>query len=444
MKIRAFCDFGIFGLINCLFVIFFYSLFNISKETFEYSFYHSIMASILITQLSRNLKKKKKISLGFLLLYVITMYFQFSTIKYCRVDVFYGFTKDNSIRMQGTIIVFLVMFFMNVFVSNSNSTLKKNNLHFKLQIRRKPTENQICMAYITSFVLIIYYFFVRNYSNSIYTSLTYKAESIYTTMFVNIIVCMGIYFAIIIWDAKNIFLIVPLVMDFICFTYGSMKSGSRAAFFSYSLLIVFMLVDTKAIRVKYFAIVQIIAPWFMIVFTYFSFKISGRYTNDMLNVVAKNIAYRFDLSDLAINLMNNTSWWRYDFEEIIAGFQNCIPSIISTRYKGFDAYKNMLATAELIPTVDYSDTFFSMGASVGGVVGMLLIIPVLYILYEKIDICLMKKGKIGTYIKMLSVLCFVRIETEWITFICAIRTLLIEIIAILGIYYFVNCIKKFS
>lgn len=361
MKIRAFCDFGIFGLINCLFVIFFYSLFNISKETFEYSFYHSIMASILITQLSRNLKKEKQISLGFLLLYVITMYFQFSTIKYCRVDVFYGFTKDNSIRMQGTIIVFLVMFFMNVFVSNSNSTLKKNNLHFKLQIRRKPTENQICMAYITSFVLIIYYFFVRNYSNSIYTSLTYKAESIYTTMFVNIIVCMGIYFAIIIWDAKNIFLIVPLVMDFICFTYGSMKSGSRAAFFSYSLLIVFMLVDTKAIRVKYFAIVQIIAPWFMIVFTYFSFKISGRYTNDMLNVVAKNIAYRFDLSDLAINLMNNTSWWRYDFEEIIAGFQNCIPSIISTRYKGFDAYKNMLATAELIPTVDYSDTFFPWG-----------------------------------------------------------------------------------
>ena len=119
MKIRAFCDFGIFGLINCLFVIFFYSLFNISKETFEYSFYHSIMASILITQLSRNLKKEKQISLGFLLLYVITMYFQFSTIKYCRVDVFYGFTKDNSIRMQGTIIVFLVMFFMNVFVSNS-------------------------------------------------------------------------------------------------------------------------------------------------------------------------------------------------------------------------------------------------------------------------------------------------------------------------------------
>ena len=54
----------------------------------------------------------------------------------------------------------------------------------------------------------------------------------------------------------------------------------------------------------------------------------------------------------------------------------------------------------------------------------------------------MKKGKIGTYIKMLSVLCFVRIETEWITFICAIRTLLIEIIAILGIYYFVNCIKS--
>lgn len=442
MKIKLNCDFWIYGIINYLFVVFFYSIFDINKDTFMYSIYHSIMSSILITQLSRNIKKKEKLSLGYLLLYVIVMYFQFSTIKYSRVDTFYGFTRDNEIRIKGTWIVFLILFGINLVIALKKKTLRKNVICSNLKVPVSQLTNQIYISYIISFGLFMYYFFVRNYSNSIYTSLSYKTENIYMTILLNIISCLGIYFATLVWNIKNLFTVMPLMIDFICFAYGSMKSGSRATFFSYSLLILFMLVEVKAIKIKYFAIAQIIAPWFMVVFTYLSFRISGRYTNDMLKVVAKNLAYRFDLSDLAINLMNNTSWLRYGFEEIIAGFQNCIPSIITTQYKGFGAYKNMLATAKLIPEVDYSDTFFSMGASVGGIIGMLLIVPVLYFIYEKIDYYLDSKGKIGIFIKMLSILCLVRIETEWITFICAIRTLLIEIVVILCIYNFFILCKK--
>ena len=429
-------SFGIIVIVNYIFVAFFFEIFGVNRNTYIYSICHSIMASILITQLKRNIKKGNNLSIGYLLLYVTTMYFQFSVIKYCRTDAFYGFSKDNGIRMKGTVIVFCVLFFTNLLMTFR----PKKSVSLNIQVAR--SKNYLLVSYLMSCILVLYYFIIRDYYNSIYINANYKVESIYVTILINFITCLGIYFSTITWNVKNPISLIPLIMDVVCFAYGSMKSGSRASFFSYALLVLYMLVQANAIHVKCFTMAQIIAPWFMMIFTYFSFRISGRYTNNMFNGVARNLAYRFDLSDLAINIMNNTSWIRHDFEEIVAGVQNCIPSIISTKYKGFGAYKNMLLDAFLLPGVDYSDTFFSMGASVGGIVGMVLIIPILYIIYEKIDYCLNNQGRVGTFVKMLSILCLVRIETEWISFICEIRNLLLEIIIVLIIYYFVKTCKK--
>lgn len=412
--------------LNIFFVLSFYALFKLDKSSQNYSLVHAIMSGVLILQLGNVLKKSKKISLGFLLVYVLCMYFQFSMIKYCRVGVFYGFSKDNRIRFQGTIIVFVILFFVNKVQQFSS---KGRDSAVNPEIEEKPAGYKLWVWIISSF-LLVYYFLIYDYTNSIYDSANYHSQSKVVELMLSITIVVGIYLTVFYLDVHRPITYFPLFFDMISITYYAMRTGSRAQFFAYALLALYMLVENRILKYRWFTIAQLAAPWFMIVFTYISFWVSGRYSSDFAKVTAMNIAYRFDLSDLAVNILNNTSWFRFDFSEILGGLQNCIPSFVTTRHKGFVAYHNMLSEAHLIAAVDYSDTFFSMGASVGGVIGMILIVPILYIIYEIIDQRLSKQSNKGILIKMICILSLTRIETVWISFIPEMRNLIFTILII--------------
>ena len=411
--------------LNMIYIFAFYAIIGLDKLSQYYSLLHAIISGILIIQLNNILKRRGRLSLGFLLMYVLGIYFQLSMTKYSRVDVFYGFSTDNRIRFQGTIITFLILFAVNKLQLVNKD---EKNVSY-IDMKEKPAVYKL-WAWIISLILFIYYFFVYDYSNSIYISANYKAQSKIVNIALNIAIVLGIYLAGLYLDIRRPITYFPFVIDAVSFVYYSLNTGSRANFFACALLILFILFENKILKYEWFAVAQISSPWFMIFFTYLAFRISGRYSSNFTKIAVTNVAYRFDLSDLAVNIMNNTSWFRFDLSEIWSGLQNCIPSFISIQYKGFEAYYSMLSEAHLIPTVDYSDTILSMGASAGGIIGMIIIIPTFYVIYEIIGVRLSKLGNKGILIKMICILSLMRIEIEWTSFIPELRNMCLSILII--------------
>lgn len=423
--------------VNILYVLFFYSFFERNFESLSYSFIHSILSAIIVSSLATNINKAKRVTLGYLLVYVVSVYFQLSIVKYTRTDTFPRFITDNRSRFYGTIIVFISLY---ICILIQKKQIKKNDLtgsRFQRILNKSYTYGGVT-AWCLSIICLFYYTCIYNYSNSIYLNKDYNKESIAVTIVVNVIFVLAIYFSSFYIDSKNIYTFIPLLLIICSLLFYTLKTGSRAVLIAKTLIALFILCSIHKFKIKKFFMCSILSPWLLLVMTYAAFKISGRYSFDLKNVVARNIAYRFDLSDLAIMFLKSGQAFKADFSEIQAGILNCIPTILTTKYKGFSAYKIVLDNAGLITDIDYSDSFFSMGASAFGIIGMLFFIPVLFILYERLDMYLEKYGRKGLYIKAICIGTLGRIETEWTSFIPELRNLIISVLISLVLFHFLG------
>lgn len=434
-------QFFIACIINVLYVLFFYSFFGRNYDSISYSLLHSVLSAVIVSSLANNINKTKKITLGYLLVYVVSAYFQLSMVKYTRTDTFPRFITDNRTRFYGTIIIFMSLF-MCVQIQKK-CTVKSKFIYNKYNdaLKKSYTYGGV-VPWCLSITCLLYYVCLYNYSNSIYLNKSYVKESIVVTIIVNVVFVLAIYFSSFYINTKKIYSYIPLILIMFSLLFYTLKTGSRAVIISKSLIVLFILCSIDKFKFKYFFICNILSSWFLLIMTYVAFKISGRYSYDLKNVVANNIAYRFELSDLALMFLKNGQIFKIDFSEIKAGIMNCIPTILTSKYKGFSAYKDLLDNVGLISDIDYSDSFFSMGASAFGLIGMLILVPFLFIFYEKLDKYLEEYGRKGLYIKAICIGTLGRIETEWTSFIPELRNLVISIIISLILFYFLG--KKYT
>ena len=150
------------------------------------------------------------------------------------------------------------------------------------------------------------------------------------------------------------------------------------------------------------------------------------------DVISNNIGYRFDLTDLAITYFARTGWFKFDPSTFTAGIIQAIPSAFLP-----DGFKKMYVTAYEVMiknnglysySGDFPDTYFSMGAELLGVIGM-IIIPILFVyIFERIDEYAMKKHANGLLIRIAIVGWVVTIERAWTEMIPLYRNLIIYIV----------------
>ena len=150
----------------------------------------------------------------------------------------------------------------------------------------------------------------------------------------------------------------------------SVVNGTRGSlfFFVFGLLIAY--IRLYAIGKRYFVYLVILFPLILSMFTFTLLPFTKGMVSFDKETIKWQLAYRFDLSDFAVTLLQGHEF-SFNYDIVTDAFVYSIPkAILEDKYDTItNSYEAQLEERGLTPTIDYTDTFFSIGAQLAGLIG---------------------------------------------------------------------------
>ena len=222
----------------------------------------------------------------------------------------------------------------------------------------------------------------------------------------------------------------------------TMLTGKKNSIIVFALVIICGLLMTKKISFKMVVLAAFMCAPFLQILQITSEMLSGREFFNRTYMLQYH-AYRFDLSDLALTVSLNFGKIQNPLSIVKESLIYSIPSFLyQNKNLELIEYKNSIEAVGLVRDFDFNDTFFSMGAQVGGFLGIFLVFTIITLLFEWISWCLLSIKKVGLVI-LITILPFVAsCESDWSMFISQTRDLIVIIPIAFVVYSLVLQAKK--
>ncbi len=377
---------------------------------------------------------------GFLLISA-AIYNQISIIKY-SVDYFYaGAVSETLIRVGGSILIDLIIII---------SSIIYYFLHKKIFLSKRFDVNIIfeknSIFKIFTYLLVILFSIVQIYSMNRYDSPIILNVSRTQRTFVQAFIFITYGFAIFNIERNDKGRIInksilPLLVLVVINMYITLATGKKSYIIVFGMIALCGLLYCKKISFKTLFILAIISPLFVHGLTILSEYTSGRNSNFFnLGYQLRYHAFRFDLSDFATTIAINYDKIDKPINLIREAFRYSIPSfILSDKDIELSVYASQMTSIGLDSTFDYNDTFFSMGAQVGGFLGMAIVFIFIFVFFEILSLILMNIPSVGPMIFVVVISYFSSCESDWSMFIFQTRDI---VVYILVSYLFFNLFKR--
>jgi hypothetical protein len=366
-----------------------------------------------------------------------------SSIKYSQEELYNGFITNNLLRLFGSFVVFLSVFFATYLWNRVN--LKRSKIT-AIKLENVKINRIFVYILILVYASIIVWRYIENPVSG-YVLPRYIPTSkdlvydLFTSTIINLLILSaGIYFI-----KGKIKTYIPLILVLLIFFFSSAVSGSRSALVGPLFLAIYILLYQGKISLRKVLSFTIFVPFVYLGFSTLIFFISGRVSNITKTRLAWDMAYRFDFSDFPLTILIRNKLFFIDIGQIIDGMKFSIPSFLwpdKLVDMSITTQEKLLMDSGLSPLIDYTDSFFSMGAELAGIVGLFAMYPVLVVVFEKIDIYFSKKKVLGFICLVVIFETITRIEIPWINFIPSIRDRIISIFIALIFYKLFFKFKK--
>ncbi|MGC9337943.1 MAG: hypothetical protein ACP5EQ_07630, partial [Candidatus Cloacimonadia bacterium] len=171
-----------------------------------------------------------------------------------------------------------------------------------------------------------------------------------------------------------------------------------------------------------------LAPVAIVIISLAAFSFSGRTTIEKAAIM-RQFAYRFDFSDFPMTILQKQGLFFFENSIISDAVVMSIPRVFAPNKIRIPLEGQYVQMASLInpaqPYKDYSDSYFSMGASAFGILGFVGLVPLATIFLNYIEKKMLVLWKIGAIFLLLSVKIFFWPEFNWISFFATLRTSLV-------------------
>lgn len=374
------------------------------------------------------------------LLYSTVIYNSISAIKYSVTSFYPGAIDNTLIRIIGSFYVDLIIIFgVLTFEKFHNTYINKLSL--------QDTNIKLHVPVYTSFLLVVLYSCVNIYS--VITKGNVLVEEVSRTLatFVNLLTYLTYASAILSIKKTstgkiNYLSALPIIALIVVNLYFTMATGKKNLIMVVGLVIALGTLLNGLITFKSLKYIAYCSPFFFQILQAVSELTSKR---DFFDTQYKLIyhAFRFDLSDLAVTISLNYSKLSGTFDVFVEALNIIIPSILyPDKNTELIAYMNQMEEIGMIRDFDYNDTFFSMGAQIGGFVGMAVVFMAIIIFFEWISIKILNIKKIGLSIMIVLVSYFATCESDWSMFLSQTRDMIL--ITFFAYWIFKVIIKKRS
>jgi hypothetical protein len=196
---------------------------------------------------------------------------------------------------------------------------------------------------------------------------------------------------------------------------SSIISGNRGSLFYFIISLGFSLSYFYGYKNKIFAKVLYAGPIIMAIGSIIILSVTGRISYNYKDNIKSQLAYRFDLSDYAATIIAGNKAIMFNGDQIVDAFYYSIPKVLYPHK--YDVYRNSIANqlynAKLDVFNDFTDTYFSIGAQLGGIIGFILFPFMIVLILYWIEQLIYRFMPIMSYyiIILLSPL-FLRAETD--------------------------------
>lgn len=417
------------GISNVLFTYFFLGIVGmgmniVNIDSIFFAILHSILASgvlIYVFRLGEKTYIRRSESMAFITLLTIGIYNDCASCKYIIEYLYPGFIESNIVRFLGAVYVDIIIVVIAAIWEKRN----RRNIVTVLNEKELPPR-----LFAKTIVVVVYALKLFNgyFYNIVF--LTFSNGTL--DDFINTLFC-GICIAVIASDlkfslrgieAREVYSYFILVVVITCAALSAFLNGKRHELIIPLMYLISNIYIYRKMNFKVMRLIVACAPLLITAFSAVLFSVSGRFTS-VSWLYIRDFVYRFDLSDFAVTLSLNASL--YERSIISTLLQAAILSIpgMSTEQQ---QYITLMSAAGLSKIEDYNDTIFSVGAEVGGFVGMLLIPILLVIFLEWLDKLL--KKEFGTYVlrtRNLLVFYYANAEMTWAIFFLYTRNAILAI-----------------
>lgn len=218
---------------------------------------------------------------------------------------------------------------------------------------------------------------------------------------------------------------IPLVALVIINLMISFLTGKKNYLMSFIFIIGCVVIYTKKINFSIIKAGIILSSPVLQLFTAITEKSSGRMIGYPLLTVARYHASRYDICDFAATISKKYSESEGRLAVILESIYTALPRALFPNIpKGEDAYFKNLGSSGLRIT-DYNDTLFSMGAQIGGYLGMFLCFLFIVYFYDWLSQKISKIKRIGPALLPVLINYFIMVENSWLKFVCTTRDMII-------------------
>jgi hypothetical protein len=344
------------------------------------SLVHALFSSIVMYRIVSRMfiKQSSKLSMATMFILINLLYFSASSIKYFERELYPGFINNNPLRLAYSILTLVILW-----------------ISFEVVIRLKSGRKNIQIV-LDNRVFLLWLLFILLVINciSIYTNYQQNGpgysyyhegdvarlaidrtdlsvlEKLWRWLldFANIAIVLLI--ALTQNSKKNrMLLIVPVIIYFI----GAVLSGNRGLLFYFVAGLIFSIPYIYGISKKTLARAIFMGPLIMVVGSILILAATGRVSINDKEGFRFQLAYRFDLCDFAATIILTNGAFRFNYEQIADAVVYSIPKVFyQNKYiANQNTALERLYAARLDERTDYTDTYFSIGAQIGGIVGFI-------------------------------------------------------------------------
>ena len=430
MKIKPYIllDFACVYIFTTISILLYYHFFKIENGTLFFAIIATAVRSLITVYTMNNIEntcKDNYYSGGAFLLYTTVLYNQVASIKY-SVDYFYpGAINTLYTRALGSLYIDFVIMVANIFFKYYHKKKYEN-------IEKKDSIIGIDFLYITLLFLFIYVYL--NFSSVFKTGqlLIYSVSRTSRT-FVNSLTYITYALTImnIRLDSNKRVVVkstIPCILLTVVNLLLTMITGKKNIIIVYMVVTICGLLMTRKIKFSIAKISAYISPLILQIIQIISERTSER---DWFNTtyLLRYHAFRFDISDFAITIANRFSSITKPFNVIIEALEYSIPKVFNVnKISELIEYKTQIESVGLTRDFDFNDTFFSMGAQVGGYIGIMIVFIAILIFFEYFSYKIYKIKIIGGCINIVLISYFASCESDWSMFIFQTRDVFIYII----------------
>jgi hypothetical protein len=369
------------------------------------------------------------------------VYFNLSCVKYAFSSLYPGFITDKDLRLFGSLIAFVCLYvsiyILKIFSSN------KHKLSFSFD------------SLFDNDRLLILFYLLSILSLCIQIQSLLKAESIYigtrdALSSLDLFVCTlrdsyFVFFVTFGYFLRNKKYVKIILLSYFLLSFLlTINLGARSIFFTNLLVFIAVLMMYSSEIYRRINLI-IFIPLIALCYTFFVFYFSGRWSGVNISFFSREFAYRFDLTDFAITLLDN-DFFNFNFNFINEAFFYALPSFLfndKTYIVKFGAYSDALFYKNLAFT-DYTDSLFSLGSNFIGFWGFVLIYPTITLFLLSLE----NKIRMINKVSFLSLLAFiyfsVNIEKTWFSFFAGFRNSILSFMLLYFMWWIIFKLCKFK